>query len=150
MAVKFDGWGLLSKPAGNNCPNPAGKPVACDILFNRATGHIYDVFADAEGASTPTFNDDGPADLNRWVAPVNGVVPPPPPPPVVPAADLTALVTQVTRLESRIVTLQAQVGTLQAAVQSVVDRPAPACAAVTFPNYSAKAWFGTVVLKPDR
>src|SRR3989344_9610345 len=46
-------WGLLSKPNGNNCPSTSG-PIACDILFHKPSGLIYDVLIDSEGAATPT------------------------------------------------------------------------------------------------
>lgn len=64
-----NGWGLLSKPSGNNCPFASG-PIACDILFHEPSGLHYDVLSDAEGVATPTWNLVGSIDISRWVAPV--------------------------------------------------------------------------------
>lgn len=64
-----DGWGLLSKSGGNNCPFASG-PIACDILFHRPSGLHYDVLVDSEGAATPTWRLVGPISTSRWLAPV--------------------------------------------------------------------------------
>lgn len=64
-----NGWGLLSKTGGNNCPFASG-PVSCDILFHRPSGLHYDVLIDSENQATPTWNLVGPIDISRWVAPV--------------------------------------------------------------------------------
>jgi len=86
---RAEGWGLLSKPSGNNCPQPvSGAPVACDILFHLPSGHHFDVLGDTGGAGTPQWGDAGEMDRNRFIVPVDpgdGNPPPPPPPP--PATD---------------------------------------------------------------
>ena len=64
------GWGLLSKPSGNNCPFASG-PIACDILFHKPTKLVYDVLIDSDNQAIPTWNLVGPEnDLSRWFAPV--------------------------------------------------------------------------------
>lgn len=69
--VAGDGWGLLDKPSGSHVPQPrTGHLVAGDILFDRTSGHHFDVLVDGEGDARPEFIDDGPMDPSRWVAPV--------------------------------------------------------------------------------
>ena len=63
------GWGLLSKPSGNNCPSASG-PISCDILFHRPSGLHYDVLSDSENTAAPTWNLVGPMDISRWIAPI--------------------------------------------------------------------------------
>ncbi len=64
------GWGLLSKPSGNNCPFASG-PIACDILFHRPSRLVYDVLIDSNNQAIPSWNLVGPEnDLSRWFAPV--------------------------------------------------------------------------------
>ena len=75
--------GLLSKPGGNNCPNPAGQPCSCDYLVDRVTLNGYDVLVDETDPTWPGF--DHPSDNfsnvpDRWVAPVGSVPDPDPDP----------------------------------------------------------------------
>ena len=78
---KNENWGLLSKPDGNNCP-VGSTPVACDILINKDSGIIYDVFNDSPGIcngisvaapSKPQWNanDLNTDDVSRWMAPID-------------------------------------------------------------------------------
>ena len=64
------GWGLNSKTSGHRCPSPAGE-IACDILHHQASNHLFDVFIDAEGKATTTWDDIGVnGNSGRpWVAP---------------------------------------------------------------------------------
>ncbi|MBI2068707.1 MAG: hypothetical protein HYT67_01195 [Candidatus Yanofskybacteria bacterium] len=64
-----NGWGLLSKPGGTNCPFASG-PVSCDILFHKPSGLHYDVLIDSDGAATPTWSLVGSVETSRWLAPV--------------------------------------------------------------------------------
>jgi len=81
-----NGLGLLSKPAGNNCPQPkTGTPVSCDYLVTR-DGRGADVIGDAGGASIVGFNgfeDPNPDFVGRYVPAVDpgtgGSKPPDPP-----------------------------------------------------------------------
>lgn len=83
------GWGLSSKPGGNNCPMPDGTLIACDILQHGPSDTLWDVFSDAGGATDPLWvqahphNDPG----RPWVAPTNpgGSTPAPAPAPAPPA-----------------------------------------------------------------
>ena len=76
-----EGWGLISKPQGSNCPTPASVPVSCDILLHPSGA--FDVLLDAESAGVPQFARIGEPDFSRFIAPVDpgGVVPPSPVPP---------------------------------------------------------------------
>lgn len=76
---KDEGWGLLSKPGGNNCP-VGTTPVACDILFNKDSGIIYDVLSSgpgicngisAAGKAGLSWSSDGQKDLSLWVEPID-------------------------------------------------------------------------------
>lgn len=89
-----DGWGLLAKPDGNNCPTPAGVKVSCDYLMHKRTGQGFDVLSDSEGAAAVRWNSGGSFPADRWVAPVHPGTehptpvdpggPPPPPAEAVP------------------------------------------------------------------
>lgn len=132
-----DGWGLLDKPSGAHVPQPTtGRLIAGDILFNRITGHHYDVLRDGEGAAEPEWQDDGPMDLGRWVAPV-APTPAPAPPPVPhtspPIADAAALKA-----------IQSQLSQVNAKLDVLLQKPAP-----PVPNYVGKLFGIAVVLHPD-
>lgn len=80
------GYALLGKPEGNNCPSPAGVPIACDFLVH-VSGNGFDVLIDQEGDALPTWQ--GPHDLRALIASgarsiVLPVDPNPPPPVVIP------------------------------------------------------------------
>ena len=55
VASRHDGWGVLSKPSGNNCPSSYGD-ISCDILFDGRTCLIYDVIiaSDIGGENAPS------------------------------------------------------------------------------------------------
>lgn len=87
---RAEGFGLLRKDGGNNCPVPNSPiRVSCDIVLHRPTLSFCDVLGDAPdpdrpGAAAPnwcaTFE---PGDMANFFAPPDpgGVAPPPPPPP---------------------------------------------------------------------
>jgi hypothetical protein len=63
------GWGLLSKPSGDNCSTSMG-PVSCDILYHKPSCLIYDVLgsADDNGPATPQWGFAGSiSDTSRFV-----------------------------------------------------------------------------------
>ena len=97
--------GLLSKPAGNNCPTPAGPLCSCDYLVDKATMNGYDVLVDESKPTWPGF--DHPSDNfsltpERWVAPVQpGEIPPDPPEP----PDLVARVAELEQSMNDVVNL---------------------------------------------
>lgn len=78
---KNEGWGLLSKSGGNNCP-VGSTSIACDILINKNSGIIYDVLIDAPGICNgvsvaaqgrPQWNAHtlNLGDISRWMAPID-------------------------------------------------------------------------------
>jgi len=86
-----EGYGLLKKPSGANCPQPqTGFRISRDILM-QPDGTIYDVLIDAEGDATPTWGKKKPIqDRTRWIAPVDALaVVLPPTPPVEPKPPVT-------------------------------------------------------------
>ena len=102
---RFEGWGLLRKPQGNNCPHPSGVPIACDILVYSPQGVHFDVLRDSDGDAQPVWNNLGGIDMSRFVAPVGspGTEPPPPPtpdPPVPGPALPPELWERLTRIEA--------------------------------------------------
>lgn len=115
---RVEGWGLLSKTAGNKCQMSNGSEVACDILFNRFNGHHYDVLADVENTATPVWRDVGPIDLNRFVSPIEPNIVTPPPPPNPPIDDLEALKRRVDNLDNGLQNIASVVSGLH----NVVDR----------------------------
>jgi len=88
-------WGTLDKPSGTNCPLPvSGRRVACDVVFNRETGRHYDILVASEETAIPAWQDNGPAELSRWIAPETPAGEPlpdpfPPPIPGPPSDELT-------------------------------------------------------------
>jgi hypothetical protein len=79
---RAEGFALLAKPDGNNCPQPrTGARVACDILVHRPTGTHIDVLGDAEGAGVPGWSPKGAIDLARAIDAVDPQDDPPTPPP---------------------------------------------------------------------
>ncbi len=81
---RAEGYGLHSKPAGFNCPQPkSGASCSCDFLRLSTLG--FDVLADAEGAGTPVQADSQSADAALWLPPVDpGAITVPPIPPTQP------------------------------------------------------------------
>jgi len=85
---RAEGYGLLKKPAGGNCPQPVtGTKVSRDILM-LPDGRIYDCLIDAEGQAIPTWGPKKPVSPALWLAPVDAdaAVPPDPPTPEPPPA----------------------------------------------------------------
>lgn len=85
--VRADGWGLSTKPAGNNVPAPQGVTVSYDALHHKPSDTIWDC---ATGEST-TMTIVAPHqtthhnDPNRpWLAPIEPADTPDPPDPVDP------------------------------------------------------------------
>ncbi|GEM_PF-6863806 len=79
---KDEGWGLLSKSGGNHCPL-GSTFIACDILFNKNSGSIYDVFSSgpgicndisAAGKAGLSWNLSGQGDMSLWVEPIDPVL----------------------------------------------------------------------------
>jgi hypothetical protein len=67
---KADGWGMLRKPGGNNCPTPQGVAISCDYLVFGPTMQGYDVLGDE---TVPQFNlgDNFANDPGRFLLPVD-------------------------------------------------------------------------------
>lgn len=64
--LKDKGYGLLSKPAGNNC-----KGYATDIVMqNTGTGEIIDILGDGGNNNTPIWVQSDTVDPGRWRPPV--------------------------------------------------------------------------------
>lgn len=81
---RAEGYGLLYKPAGANCPQPqTGIKVSRDILM-LPDGRIYDCLIDAEGDATPTWQRKQPVNNDLWRQPVDATVTTEPEPPDVP------------------------------------------------------------------
>ena len=55
-----NGWVLLGKPSGTNCPMPNGVLISCDFLVHRPTIKGYDVLGDIEGPANPTWSGPDP------------------------------------------------------------------------------------------
>lgn len=118
VAVQHPGCGLLKKTAGNQYHG-----CALDILFTKADGHHYDVLIDApdatsnppyNGTSRPAWQDKGPMDLGRWVAPVGAAPapeqPPPDPPQTVPVCDSAQKIAALTELVNEWIELTGKLG----------------------------------------
>lgn len=113
---RSDGWGLLEKTFGANCP--AGRTsIACDILVHRPSGQHFDVLRDAEGSASPVWQNKGPIDLSRFLAPVDPGVssggPVTPPAPQGPPVDLGPLLTRLDALERAVQALSSTVPPLE-------------------------------------
>ena len=112
---RSDGWGLLEKTFGANCPT--GRTlIACDILVHRPSGQHFDVLRDAEGSASPVWQNKGPIDVSRFLAPVEppsigGTVTPPEP--QVPPVDLRPLLTRLDALERAVQALASTVPPLE-------------------------------------
>src|SRR6201988_1390260 len=151
---RAEGWGLLSKPAGNNCPAPSGVLVACDILVHRPSGLHFDVLGDAEGAARPSWGNAGPIDMSRFMAPVEpaGAGPSPdpdpePPTPAPPAVDLSAVLSRLDALARQIADLRADVAEVREQVITIGSHPV-VLPPMLFPEYSGKVLGQTITLRP--
>ena len=113
---RSDGWGLLEKTFGANCPTATTR-IACDILVHRPSGQHFDVLKDAEGSASPVWQNKGPIDLSRFLAPVDPGVssggPVTPPAPQGPPLDLGPLLTRLDALERAVQALSATVPPLE-------------------------------------
>ena len=105
------GWGLLSKPTGANCPH-AGTAIACDILVHAPSGLHFDVLIDAENVARPTWDNKGPIDLARFLAPIDAG-------PVTPAPGSTGQTTVSSDVTPGWVPLVARLEALERAVQAL-------------------------------
>lgn len=113
---RSDGWGLLEKTFGANCPTATTR-IACDILVHRPSGQHFDVLKDAEGSASPVWQNKGPIDLSRFLAPVDPGVssggPVTPPEPQVPPVDLGPLLTRLDALERAVQALSSTLPPLE-------------------------------------
>lgn len=163
---RAEGWGLLAKPTGNNCPTPAGVRVSCDYLVFAPTGQGFDVLEDSEGAGAPRWKKGDSFDRGRWVAPVAPAGGPQEPPPVdPPPVGGSTVLERVTELQARIERvleqlaaqdkkLDAQASLLNAihgdtweanaALQEFARRPIP------FPTYTATLFGQKITLTPKQ
>lgn len=64
---RADGWALLGKKSGNNCPIPGGALVSCDFLLNATTLRGWDALADSEGAGKPMKMDGAGDDMSAAI-----------------------------------------------------------------------------------
>lgn len=113
---RSDGWGLLEKTFGANCPTATTR-IACDILVHRPSGQHFDVLKDAEGSASPVWQNKGPIDLSRFLAPVDPGVssggPVTPPEPQVPPVDLGPLLTRLDAIERAVQALSSTLPPLE-------------------------------------
>lgn len=118
---RSEGWGLLEKTFGANCPT-GHTSIACDILVHRTTGQHFDVLRDAEGSASPVWQNKGPIDLSRFLAPVDpggsSGGPVIPPEPQAPPVDLGPLLTRLDALERAVQVLSSTVPPLAQQVGS--------------------------------
>lgn len=109
---RSDGWGLLEKTFGANCPT-GRTSIACDILVHRPSGQHFDVLRDAEGSASPVWQNKGPIDVSRFLAPVDpggsSGGPVTPPEPQAPPVDLGPLLTRLDALERAVQALSSTV-----------------------------------------
>lgn len=114
---RSDGWGLLEKTFGANCPT-SRTTIACDILVHRPSGQHFDVLRDAEGSASPVWQNKGPIDVSRFLAPedpggLSSGGPVTPPEPQVPSVDLGPLLTRLDALERAVQALASTVPGLE-------------------------------------
>ncbi len=109
---RSDGWGLLEKTFGANCPT-SRTTIACDILVHRPSGQHFDVLRDAEGSASPVWQNKGPIDVSRFLAPEDpggsSGGPVTPPEPQAPPVDLGPLLTRLDALERAVQALSSTV-----------------------------------------
>lgn len=110
--MKIEGiapMGLLRKPAGNNCPSPAGTLCSCDYIVDFNTMFGYDVLINEQTPTWPGFeqpSDNFSATPERWLAPVDPGTPTPVPEPEpgptpTPDPPIAELAARVAELEHR-------------------------------------------------
>lgn len=156
------GWGLSTKTGGNRCPLPNGAEVACDILQQRDSKLMWDVFV-AAGVGEPTTVNCGDTigagtDPNRpWMAPIDPGGPDPKDQRIAElerqlASAQSTITSQTARiqsledakvgLENRVTELDGQVAgltterdTLKARVAELESKPLPTCRAELRPGW---------------
>lgn len=105
---RAEGWAVLGKPGGNNCPQPrTGTPLSCDFLVYKPSLSGFDVLSDAEGAGRVQWDGPKPGVLTSQVVEAvepEGAIEPPPPPPT---GDLEA---RIQALEARVAKLETGTG----------------------------------------
>lgn len=92
---RADGWGLLRKDGGNNCPSPATVLVSCDFLVHAPTATGFDVLIASETEAVPTWAGPFPIEPARFVAPTDPLT-------VSQPAIPPAAVTQLDRVEEKL------------------------------------------------
>jgi len=123
--------GLLSKPAGNNCPSPSGTLCSCDYIVDRSTMNGYDILVNETEPTWPGFDhpsDNFAATPDRWVPAVDPgtEIPVPPPVPPIPPEDPMNLEARVTQLEILFQEILHQIGLLNQQLANLtndVNRP---------------------------
>lgn len=156
---RVEGWGLLRKDAGNNCPSPPGPRISCDYLVNRMTGAGYDVLIDQEGLAVPSWQGPNFFDVAMWTGPVGTAPEPPPEPPVPPTpgpSDHDIIIVRLTALDRDLDSLLELLAehdqrlsvlgqTLDAHVLSPVAPPVPTPVPVP-PTVGDKPWWGDTLI----
>lgn len=116
---RAEGWGVLAKGYGTNCPSPVG-PIACDILVHAPSGQHFDVLEDAENLAIPQWGNKGPIDMSRFLAPVDPGQTAPgatvPPPTTTGGADIGPLLARVESLERAVQALATAMPSVEATV----------------------------------
>lgn len=121
------GWGLLSKPNGENCH---GRSI--DVIVNK-DGRWVDVIQSSQTDNIPSWQESPTPidDINRWIAPEDPVdvpvpspapVPlPPMPTPVVQVVDFTARIDAIgdrlTAIENRLTIIDAHINQANTTIQ---------------------------------
>lgn len=94
---RSEGWGVLSKDSGSNCPRSDGAMISRDILLNKTTRVWVDCLQDSEGIGKPMWDENPGADMSDYLnaiapatAPPVPVPEPPTPVPHPPAQPVTS------------------------------------------------------------
>lgn len=156
-----NGWGLLRKNAGNNCPQPGtGVMVSCDWLVNKNTGRGCDALGSGPdnengghtGPSIPQWCGGDPFDTSAWVAPTGSPSNPPPPPPP-PGTDIAKLLAemearqqvilqQLDQITRALQALDQQGQHVDSTLEDIKNRP------IVFPPYSGRVLGQPFTLRP--
>lgn len=135
VAYGNPGWGLLSKPGGNNGTiDGLGAFVSVDHLVYRPLMRGIDVLSDAGngGPSTPGWGDVDSGELfpaDRFVAPIApqgqpAPVPDPPPAPTPNPIDLSPILAAVGDLRTTIAVQGVEITHLREAIVTLTNKPA--------------------------
>lgn len=121
------GWGLLSKPNGENCH---GRAI--DVIVNK-DGRWVDVLVNSQTDNIPAWQEQvSPIDdVSRWIAPLDPMDGPPPipvvpvppaPTPVVQVVDFTARIDAIgdrlTAIENRLTIIDAHINQANTTIQN--------------------------------